>query len=81
MSHTQQVLCTLSLLSDGTFGITQLGFLCAQAGFESEVGAWAVDCDLSHLVACANVEVLLEVYVLVCFSHGVGSSCFKEQLK
>lgn len=81
MSHTQQVLCTLSLLSVGSFGIAQLGSLCAQAGFESEVESWAVDCDLSHFVACANMEVPLEVYVLACFSHGVGSSCFKEQLK
>lgn len=74
-------MCTLSLLSAGTFGITQLGFLCAQAGFDSEVEFWAVDCDLPHLVACANMEVPLEVYVLAYFSHGVGSSCFKEQLK
>lgn len=81
VSHTHQVVCTLPLLFAGTFGITQLGFPCAQAGFDSEVGCWAVHCGLSHLVACANVEVPLEVYVLACFCHGVGSSCFKEQLK
>lgn len=81
MSHTQQVLCTLSLLSAGTFGIPQLSFLRAQAGFDSEDESWAVDCDLSHLVACANMEVLLDVYVLACFSSGVESFCFKEQLK
>lgn len=81
MSHTLQVVCTLSLLSAGTFAITQLGFLCAQAGFDGEVEFWAVDCDLSHLVACTNMEVLLDLYVLACFSCGVGSSCFKKQLK
>lgn len=36
--------------------------------------AGLVGCDLSHLVACANMEE----YVLACFCRDVGSSCFKE---
>lgn len=75
----QQVVCTLSLLSAGTAAIAQLGFLSAQAGFDTEVGLRAVDCDLSHLVACENTEVPLEVYVFACFCPGAGSSRFKEK--
>lgn len=75
----QQVVCTLSLPSAGNFGIAQPGFLCAQAGLDTEVEFKVVDCDLLHLVACANVKVLLEVYVFTCFCPSAGSSCFKEQ--
>lgn len=75
----QQVVCTLSLLSAGSFGIAQLGFLSARASFDTEVEFMAVDCDLLHSVACANMKVPLEVYVFACLCPGVGSSCSKEQ--
>lgn len=59
--HMLQAVRTLSLLSIGTFGIAQLRFLSAQAGFGTEVEFRAVDCDLLYLVACANMNVLIEV--------------------
>lgn len=79
VSHTQQVVCVPSLLSAGAFGIAQLASFCARAGFGTEVEFRAVDCDLLHLVACANAKVALEVYVFACFCPGVGSSCLEEQ--
>ena len=75
----QQVMCILSLLSAGTFGIAQLGFLCARASFDTEVEFRAVDCDLLRLVARTSMEVPLEVYDFACFCPSVGSSCFDKQ--